>query len=199
MIKDLPRTEVIMAKSNRKKAVASQPLAEEVLPATPEPDDELLVSYLDGELSTEEALAVEERLGSEPRLRERMTELEQAWNLLDELETSTIDKAIIQSTMEMVAVKAEEELEEKVHRRRQRRMAGQLVVAMAVVALFLAGYGLVRLMVPSRTEQILRDMPIIEKLDEYSQVEEIEFLRELDRQGVFDDEPQKAAENHSGT
>ena len=48
-------------------------------------EDELLVAYLDGELDEAARVNVEKRLAEEPDLRSRLTLLERAWDLLDEL------------------------------------------------------------------------------------------------------------------
>lgn len=67
-----------------------------------DPDDELLVAYLDGELSDAERKSVEKRLVSEPTFQKRMQSLETGWEWLDELPGEAIDENLVESTIEMV-------------------------------------------------------------------------------------------------
>ena len=43
-------------------------------------------------------------------------------------------------------------------------------------------------MVPRENTQLIRELPVIEKLDAYSDVDGMEFLKELDKQRVFDED-----------
>ena len=45
-------------------------------------------------------------------------------------------------------------------------------------------------MIPDPSDELLRNLPVIEKLDLYSNVESVEFLRELDKRIVSFNEPQ---------
>ena len=48
-----------------------------------ETDDELLTSYLDRELSSDDRLQLEQRLVDDSSLRQRLAEMRRAWDLLD--------------------------------------------------------------------------------------------------------------------
>ena len=75
--------------------------------------DEELVAYLDGELDGEAAHRMEHRLASEEAVRRRLQQLAQSWDLLDQLPRTTVDDAFTRSTVEMVALAAEEEIGEQ--------------------------------------------------------------------------------------
>jgi hypothetical protein len=67
-----------------------------------DPDDELLVAYLDGELNEAERRAVEKRLVSEPDFQRRMQSLETGWEWLEELPGEATDEKLVESTIELV-------------------------------------------------------------------------------------------------
>ena len=50
-----------------------------------DPDDELLVAYLDGELDSEMRSDLEQRLMDDASLRSRLQTLQRGWDWLDEL------------------------------------------------------------------------------------------------------------------
>ena len=82
------------------------------------PDTDELVAYLDGELSADECRRVERRLASDADYRRRLSELEQAWLVLEELPQRTVDDNFARTTIEMVAVEAERDV---VRGRRRKR------------------------------------------------------------------------------
>ncbi|MCC9655618.1 anti-sigma factor [Rhodopirellula halodulae] len=67
-----------------------------------DPDDELLVAYLDGEVSGRERELLEDRLVAEEPLRLRLQALQRGWDMLDELPTPVVDERSVQTTLEMV-------------------------------------------------------------------------------------------------
>ncbi len=72
------------------------------------PDDELLVAYLDNELSDADKQSLEQKLTASEALRMRLQQLRSAWDLLDELPATKPDPNFAQSTIEMVAMSAAE-------------------------------------------------------------------------------------------
>ena len=72
-----------------------------------DPDDELLVAYLDGELSRDDESALENRLVENDNLRERLQNLQSGWELLDDLPDSAPSLKLVGSTLEMVVADLE--------------------------------------------------------------------------------------------
>lgn len=147
-----------------------------------------LVAYLDGELDSEQAQAVEQRLSSDPAYRQQLRELQQAWDLLDQLPKAEVDDTFTQTTLAMVAVSASDDVAQaRVRQGRRHRWLWWSGSAAAVLA-FIAGYGAVSRIVSRENRRLLRDLPVIQHLDEYRYADSVEFLRRLDREGLFAEE-----------
>ena len=149
------------------------------------PLDEQLVAYLDGELDVESSRRVEELLATDAEVRRRLQAMERTWDLLDDLDTAPAGGQFAQTTLEMVALAASKDIEHNVAdapRRRRRRLSiigGSLFLA----AIF--GFFAVLLCVPDPNHRLLQDLSVLENLDEYRQVGQIEFLHMLRDEGLF--------------
>ncbi len=156
--------------------------------------DETLVAYLEGELDAEGAHQVEHRLATEDKVRQRLQELAQSWDLLDYLPGATADETFARTTVEMVAVAAEHELSEKstaqAGRKTRRYVAGIAAVAAAIVIGFFA----TKLVWSNPNDELLRDLPVIENVDLYRQAGDIDFVRQLGDENQFSDEAEAARE-----
>lgn len=170
----------------------------------PAPPDDELVAYLDGELDAEGGRRVEALLATDPKLRRRLQSLERTWDLLDELDTAAVGEPFTHSTLEMVAVAAGEEIERgrsEAPRRRLKRLAACLAIVVAAAA---AGFASVALLAPDADRQLLEDLPLLARFDEYRYAESVGFLRLLRAEGLFsgpDADPPgdaKAAADYSG-
>lgn len=146
-----------------------------------------LVAYLDGELDAAASRRIEELLATSPQVRERLIHLEQTWDLLDELPRSCVGDVFTRSTIEMVALKQEEAL---VHTtpRRTRGWRQFLLSTVSLVAAAVLGWLVLPLVLPDPNRRLLEDLPVLEHLDEYQQVGDIEFLRRLRAEGLFAEE-----------
>jgi hypothetical protein len=140
---------------------------------------EQLVAYLDGELDDDGMREVEALLSTDPRAREALRQLETAWDLLDSLPRAEVDESFTESTIEIVAVSLEKEMEreEAARPRRERRNWG--LAAAAVLAASVLGFAAVISLSDDPNDQLLRDLPLLERLDQYRHVDDLEFLREL--------------------
>ena len=155
------------------------------MPDPHQPDAELreeLVAYLDGELPPEEARAVEARLSRDERYRREMQGFDRAWSALEELPQATVDDTFTKTTIEMVAVAAEKDLAEQTQTlpfvRRKRTL---WIAAIATVAATL-GFALARIVLDRPDRVLLANLPIVQRLDAYSQNLSAEFLTALDTQ-----------------
>jgi anti-sigma factor RsiW len=150
-----------------------------------------LVAYLDGELDADASRRIEELLASSPEVRERLIYLERAWDLLDELPRACVGDVFTRSTIEMVAVKQEEELVGGEAQGKRGWMRAVLPAA-ALAAAGLMGWLGLHLLWPDPNRELLEDLPVVEHLDPYQQVGDIEFLRRLQAEGLFAEEESDA-------
>ncbi len=147
--------------------------------------DEELVAYLDHELDEEASRRIEQLLAVDPKIRQRLQALEQAWDALNELHRVEVDDQFTQSTLEMVAVAASGELEAVQQASAQRRVRRWLLGAIGLFTTGAAGFLAAVWLWPDPNELLLRDLPVIEHLDQYRQIDDIEFLRLLHDEGLF--------------
>ena len=158
----------------------------------PQLHDEL-TAYLDGELDAESVRRVEERLARDTAYQAELQQLERAWDLLDRLPRSSVSETFTKTTIEMVAVAASNDAA-MVQRAWPRRRLPQLLGALGAVAAGLAGFVVGHFLWPNPNEQLLQDLPVLEHFDLYYQVDNIDFLRMLDSEGLF----AEAESDHAG-
>lgn len=149
------------------------------------PSDEQLGAYLDGELDPETRRSVEELLASSAEVRRRLQELERTWELLDELDAAPAGSQFTHTTLEMVAVTARRELDQSLAEAPRRRWRRGLAIGGGTLLAVLAGFFTVALLMPDPNRELLEDLPVLENLDEYRQTDDIEFLRLLQKEGLF--------------
>jgi len=154
--------------------------------------DEQLVAYLDGELDPQSSRRVEDLLATDPEVRGKLQRLDRTWEMLDELDRPPTADRFTQTTMEMVAVAAEQDIERlqaEAPRRRRRRW---LAVVAGVLVAGLTGYAVVAALLPDPNRDLIRDLPVLQNLDQYRRIDSMEFLRDLHEEGVVpvvDDSP----------
>ncbi len=146
-----------------------------------------LVAYLDGELDPETSREVDTVLATDPEARQLLHQLEQSWSMLDLLEKGEVEQDFTCTTIEMVALAAEEELKEE-----RRLLSWRRVAQWALAAAFVCGMGLIGFLTVAWTrsdpEQIIvEDLPVLQNLGPYEQVGNIRFLELLDEAKVFDE------------
>ncbi len=152
-------------------------------PAEPALLEEQLVAYLDHELDESSSRRIEKLLAADAGVRQRLRQLQQSWDALDELLPTELDPSFTRSTLEMVALAAEEEAQRQPGPAPRGRRAW-LGLAVLVLA-GLAGYVAVWRFWPDPNEQLLRDLPLLESLDYYQKIDDAEFLRKLQAEKLF--------------
>lgn len=154
----------------------------------PEKTSEQIVAYLDGELSAADCQELEDRLARDPEFCAQLNSFQQAWDVLDDLPATMADDRFAASTIEMVAVAASRgELDDD----------GQgpsflkrpwIAVLLSIGIAFLAAFVVVRATAAlladnvsqaSENEQLLDDLPAIERVEIYQVIDSIDFLRAL--------------------
>lgn len=148
-------------------------------------DREALVQYLDGEMDEEQARLFEERLASNPTLRQEADTLKRTWDLLDYLPRPVASETFTSRTLERVATCRMTVL----RRQRVYRWIGGAAWAAGVAAAALLGFLTVRPPLPPEPfEPTPEDIRIYEHREYwhyYEKVESLEFLKALERERLF--------------
>jgi anti-sigma factor RsiW len=159
-----------------------------------DPEQQQLVAYLDGELDADESRQVEQRLADDEPYRRRLKQLDEAWELLDELPRAEVDEMFTRTTVAMVAVAAGQDAEQALRGRRRRTWLAWSGAAAAVAVAGTIGFFAARVRLDRPNRNLVADLPVIENVDVYRYAESIEWLEMLDRSGLFaDDEELKDA------
>jgi len=163
---------------------------------------EKLVAYLDGEVSDQEAIEVEQSLSTDEDTRAHVDALERTWELLDKLPITKASEEFTDKTISTIrtiqqdAIATEEQnksgfgLTSKSRAQlRKAGIAGAWLVGLACS--IMAGYLITNQWLPDETDPLLKELSLIENLDTYSEVQSLEFLEELQKSGTFDETAQQ--------
>lgn len=155
-------------------------------PAPPTAEDDplyaMLVAYLDGELGADDARRIERQIEEDETLRGRLDALRDTWNLLDRLPRRHGDQAFTCTTVEMVAMAADDDNRRGRSRRRWGRWLGGVAVTAAAAG---AGFLTAAWIADAPNRQLIEDLPLIENVDLYRHVDSVDFLKSLDEEGLF--------------
>jgi anti-sigma factor RsiW len=154
------------------------------------PDDEQqqLVSYLDGEIDAEEALLVEDRLARDPRFRRSLNELQRSWEMLDDLPQAAPSEQFTKTTVEMVAVQIDNDVVHQQRRWGRARAWQRTATAVSILLVAVVGFVIAKYVLEAPDRAFLRDLPIIERVDVYEHVDDLEFLQKLADEGLFNED-----------
>jgi anti-sigma-K factor RskA len=154
-------------------------------PAVAATIDEELVAYLDGELDASGAARIERRLADDAAYRARLAQLQRAWDMLDKLQRSEAHDDFARSTVEMIAVQAADDAKTGQMRAVRRRSLAWVGLAAAALVAASGGYFLLQRRLDRPNRELVRDLPVIERIDEYRDADSVEFLQQLHREGLF--------------
>jgi hypothetical protein len=104
---------------------------------------------------------------------------------LDGLERQQVDETFTRTTIEMVTVAEEEQLDRQRAEAPRRRRRRWLIAGGGLLAAALAGFLGVALLRPDPDRQLLEDLPLLIDYDEYNQIDDVKFLQLLHEQKVF--------------
>lgn len=167
--------------------------------APADPDDELLVAYLDGELDRNQRTALENRLLGEPPLRGRLTELQSSWDMLDVLSVDGAGVSLVETTMELAIAEVQSEarfgtkagvsttqpeksarnLVSKPHPRSVWKSKSTLKIVFGCLLAMLIGWAAARIQSNRAYQSELIDLAIAENLDAYNLGADLELMRML--------------------
>ena len=150
-------------------------------------DDEL-VAYLDGELGDVDSGRIEQRLATDTEYRLRLAQLQRSFDLLEALPSSDVENSFTRSTVELVVLSESRSLAKTTVNRSVSRTIGWLWVAACLICVSLASYMFVTSLADRPNRQLVEDLPIIEDLDLFRYAGSIEFLQQLDSQGLFSED-----------
>ena len=165
------------------------------LPIPEDSEELLLIAYMDNELPPLERLALEQRLAEEPSLRQKLSEFEKTWNVLDFLDTQGTDQEQVYSTLELLALQVEDDAKTLMIRQRKTKTLQSAVLGTALLLLAFLGYQIVDHHYRVKEQQEIDDLLIIERLDQYyllldeknsPEIDAIEFLRRLHESNILD-------------
>src|SRR6478672_9648030 len=136
--------------------------------------DEEIVAYLDGELDSVAEAQVVRKLSEDAAFRARLSQLQHAWDLLDNLRGSEADDEFAASTVAMVAVHAEHESKSQQMKVVRQRGLTWLATAAVVLLSMSAGYYISHRRVTRNDRNLVRDLPVIEHVDEYRNIDNLD-------------------------
>src|SRR5262245_14332479 len=149
------------------------------------PIDEEIVAYLDGELDADSEARIVRKLSDDAAYRARLSQLQHAWDLLDNLRGTEADDEFAASTVAMVAVHAEQESKSQQMRVVKQRGLTWLAIAGVILLSMSAGYYISHRRVTRNDRILVRDLPVIEHVDEYRNIDDLSFLKALERENLF--------------
>ena len=147
--------------------------------------DEELVAYLDGELGSQDAQRLENLLATDERARQRLNQLAVSWDLLDQLPRATVDDLFTRTTVEMVAVAAEEEIAQTSAAAPTKERRRWLAVGVGALLAATVGFVAFGLVMPDQNDPLLRNLPVVANLDLYRSVGDVELLKKLASSDLF--------------
>jgi len=136
-------------------------------------DDEALVAYLDGELSSEQTQLIDSQIASNAELRNRLNQLRMTWDLLEELPVEPPSPRFAETTLEMAAISATVETQSLWSW--LSKNTGRIVIFILPL-LFLGGYFSSQYSELRADRQLLRDLPILVDLRSLTNIDSLEWL-----------------------
>ncbi|MFO1020285.1 MAG: hypothetical protein U0903_06265 [Planctomycetales bacterium] len=146
-----------------------------------------LVAYLDGELDENNIQAVEKTLANNNVVRHDLEQLSRTYDLLDFLPKAEVSQEFTAKTMTMVTVRASQVWPSENEWKTGFRRGFLLLVWCAVLsASAYAGFHITTRIVKTDADILVDDLPVIEKLDQLQEVENLKFLEKLEQSDLFD-------------
>lgn len=142
-------------------------------------DDENLVAFLDGELSSNEAARISAAAQRDAQLQRRLDDLRDSWAMLDELPEEKLNSSLAQTTLEMVALDTGSR---RTWIQWLTRFRTPILVATGVLCLGI-GSAVGRFRTYFDEVAILRNLPLViasERLKEIPSREFLDFLTTID-------------------
>lgn len=146
---------------------------------TSEFDDEVLVSYLDGELDAQQTQEIDQQIATDTKLRERINQLRMTWDMLDELPVAPPSPRFAETTLEMAALSVPEDPQASTKLAHWIFNNANRIFIFALPLLFLGGFVATRINQSRAERQLLRDLPILVDWRALSNIDSQEWLEVL--------------------
>lgn len=154
-----------------------------------------LIAYLDGELDESTARTIEQKLARSDVARHDVEMLVRTWDLLDLLERPRVTQEFTTRTLALAQAEKQPSRLSQIDWQRPLRRTAICALWLATLGGMAAfGWTVTRKWVPNEAQMLLDDLPVIENLDLYTEVDSIEFVRELRRSGSFREKDISTAE-----
>lgn len=150
-----------------------------------DPIDEELVAYLDGEIDPTGRVRVERRLAEDEAFRQRLHRMQQTWEALDLLPRTNVGDAFTSSTMTLVVAEQEVAATQAVKQVTAQRGRRWWLGAAATVAAAMVGFLLVYRSLTAEDQALVKDLPVIEQVDQLHNTPSVEFLDRVQEEGLF--------------
>lgn len=158
-----------------------------------------LIAYLDGELNDDDAAHVEEALAKDPDVRQEVEKMTRAWELLDLLPAAKASNEFTQKTLSAIAerpkIKSPDEGETEYLPQLGRRVrasgprwAVRIVGLVGLLLVAVVGFNSTFRRNAQPIDELLTELPLIERLDQYQAAGNVEFLEELASSGLFNEQ-----------
>ena len=141
--------------------------------------DEQLVAYLDGELPPEEVKLLEQQLGANESLRARLRELQNGWDLLDQLPHASSSNQLLETTIRMAAVDGGPAKVVSTTKPMRPQITRIILLIALTAACYLIGLSAVRLRGYLEYRKQLRDLPLAMHLDAFLRSSDLEMMEAL--------------------
>lgn len=141
--------------------------------------DEQLVAYLDGELPPEEVKLLEQQLGANESLRARLRELQNGWDLLDQLPHASSSNQLLETTIRMAAVDGGPATVVSTTKPTRRQITRIILLIALTAACYLIGLSAVRLRGYLEYRRQLRELPLAMHLDAFLRSSDLEMMEAL--------------------
>ena len=132
---------------------------------------ERLVAYLDGELDAAESRRVEELLANDPRVRAALQGLDRTWEALGRIGYAPGPRWLHADDAGDGCRGGGQGRRGRAAERPRRRRRGRLLAVAGLAAAGLAGFLTVLALLPDANRQLLRDLPLLENLDQYREID----------------------------
>lgn len=162
-------------------------------------EKEELIAYLDGELPDEAASRVEKSLVADASVRRDVEQLTKTFDLLDLLPASKASDGFAEKTLTAIrtqedgpkskATKKEAAVEKPRPNVSQRAMTWGVrgIAFLGLMFVVAVGFNGAFNQNSEPIDELLTEFPVIQRLDEYQEIGDVEFLKSLSESGLFDE------------